>query len=115
MISSSTLRLLALAIAGLLVAAAVAVAASQLASRQIGLASEPVFAGDDLAPRAARPTHEKDGGEHPAEPGATEPEEATTPSVGGESSTHPPETTPVEPTSPRDDSGGSDHGNGGDD
>ena len=73
MISASTLRLIGLAIAGILVAAAVAVAASQLASRQIGLASEPVSAGDELAPPAARSHHERQAeGENWSEPSAGE-------------------------------------------
>lgn len=59
MISRSTLRMIALAIAGIVIAAAVAVFASQLASRQIGLASEPVSAGDELAPAVVRPNHER--------------------------------------------------------
>jgi hypothetical protein len=58
MISLSILRMLALAIAGILVAAAVAWLASDLASRQIGLASEPISAGDDLAPALVRPHHD---------------------------------------------------------
>lgn len=57
MISGPTLRLLSLAVLGILVAAAVAIAASQLASHQIGLASESVLVGDELAPPIARPRH----------------------------------------------------------
>jgi len=44
------IRWAALAILGLLIAAGVSVAASSLASQQIGLASEPLNAGDALAP-----------------------------------------------------------------
>jgi hypothetical protein len=58
MTSAATLRLIALAVAGILVAAGVAVLASNLASRQIGLASEPISAGDQLAAPLARPQHE---------------------------------------------------------
>lgn len=47
-------RWLGLALLGIVVAAAVAIAASRLASQQIGLASEPVSAGDALAPAAER-------------------------------------------------------------
>ncbi len=50
-----TLKWIGLALLGILIAAAVAVAASRLASRQIGLASEPISAGDALAPHTARP------------------------------------------------------------
>ena len=39
-----------LALLGMLIAAAVSIAASRLASQQIGLASEPISAGDALAP-----------------------------------------------------------------
>ena len=48
------MRWLGLALIGILVAAAVAFAASRLASQQIGLASEPVSAGDALAPAEAQ-------------------------------------------------------------
>ncbi len=47
---SATVRWIGLALLGILVAAAVSVAASRLASQQIGLASEPISAGDALAP-----------------------------------------------------------------
>lgn len=46
----ASLRLLGLALLGILVAGAVAIAASRLASQQIGLASQPISAGDALAP-----------------------------------------------------------------
>lgn len=51
MSSRATIKWVSLALVGLLVAAGVAIAASNLASRQIGLASEPISAGDALAPR----------------------------------------------------------------
>lgn len=47
---TATWKWVALALAGLLIAGAVAVAASRLASEQIGIASESVSAGDQLAP-----------------------------------------------------------------
>ena len=46
----ATIRWVALALLGLLVAGGVSIAASSLASQQIGLASEPISAGDALAP-----------------------------------------------------------------
>ena len=46
----TAVRWTGLALLGVLVAAAVSVAASRLASQQIGLASEPISAGDALAP-----------------------------------------------------------------
>ncbi|MFP5388451.1 MAG: hypothetical protein ACLGG5_04040 [Thermoleophilia bacterium] len=53
----ATLRWAGLALLGIVIAAAVSVAASRLASQQIGLASEPISAGDALAParRGPRP------------------------------------------------------------
>jgi hypothetical protein len=50
----STARWLGLALLGILIAAAVSVAASGLASQQIGLASEPISAGDALAPKQTK-------------------------------------------------------------
>ena len=56
----STTAWFALALVGLLVAAGASLAASRLASQDIGLASEPLTAGDSLAPgtttgRSAQP------------------------------------------------------------
>jgi hypothetical protein len=50
-----TVRWVALALLGILIAAGVSVAASRLASQQIGLASEPITAGDALAPANREP------------------------------------------------------------
>lgn len=50
---AAALRWVGLALLGLAVAAAVSVAASRLVSQQIGLASQPISAGDALAPEAA--------------------------------------------------------------
>jgi len=50
----TVVRWVGLALLGIVVAAAVAIAASRLASQQIGLASQPVSAGDALAPAAER-------------------------------------------------------------
>lgn len=47
---SATTKWIGLALLGLVIAAAVAIAASNLVSRQIGIASESVSAGDALAP-----------------------------------------------------------------
>ena len=44
------LRWIGLAVLGILIAAAISIAASRLASQQIGLASQPISAGDALAP-----------------------------------------------------------------
>jgi len=55
MAAGTTLRWIALALAGLVIAAGASVAASRLAGQRIGLASEPITAGEELAPRAERP------------------------------------------------------------
>lgn len=58
----ATMRWLGLALLGILIAAAVSVAASRLASQQIGLASQPISAGDALAPAARdKPKHRHSG------------------------------------------------------
>lgn len=63
---SVTLRWVGLALVGILIAAAISIAASRLASQQIGLASEPISAGDTLAPEvrgiAGRPSRRRAGG-----------------------------------------------------
>jgi hypothetical protein len=116
--TSATLRLIALAVAGILIAAGVAVVASNLASRQIGLASEPISAGDELAPPAARPRHHErpDGRNRDAEAGGDSSREssggtATSPSetAGGPTA---PGGSPVEGT-PNDDSGEAPEAGGG--
>ena len=53
---SAVIGWVALAILGLAVAAAVSLAASQLSSQRIGLASEPLTAGNRLAPRTSTAT-----------------------------------------------------------
>jgi hypothetical protein len=80
---SAITKWIALALLGLAIAAAVAIAASNLVSRQIGIASESVSAGDALAPAvesAARQVNTNggnDGGANPNTPPATtaEPED----------------------------------------
>lgn len=52
---SSRAGWIGLALLGLVVAAAVSVAASRLSSQQIGITSEPLSAGRELAPAAAAP------------------------------------------------------------
>ena len=64
-------RWAALAVLGILVAAAVSVAASRLTSQKIGLASEPLSAGEGLAPtkesEAAAPANHEHGAKHPGQ------------------------------------------------
>jgi hypothetical protein len=52
----AAVRWTGLALLGIVIAAAVSVAASRLASQQIGLASEPISAGDALAPAHQKPS-----------------------------------------------------------
>lgn len=108
----ATLRWLGLALLGILVAAGVAIAASRLASQQIGLASEPISAGDALAPaKLSPPRHRRRPPRHQAKPERTVP---TVPTV-----TAPPATTPTPaPPPPRSEShspggDGEHHGGGG--
>jgi len=93
----AALRWLGLALLGLLAAAAISIAAGRLAGRQIGLASQPISAGDALAPRTAqkpdRPGRKRhNAGRHTTTttPATTSPPPATT--------TTPEPTTPVPPT-----------------
>jgi hypothetical protein len=64
-LSATTAKWIALALLGLAISAGVAVAASNLVSRQIGIASESVSAGEDLAPAvesaARQPDSDGDG------------------------------------------------------
>jgi outer membrane biosynthesis protein TonB len=81
-----------LALVGLAIAIGVAIAAANLTSQQIGIASESVSAGDALAPSLHVPAEEKpqsEGHDHG-------PEEPTTPTIPAE----PPATTPEEEITP---------------
>lgn len=60
--SATTAKWIALALLGLAIAAGVAVAASNLVSRQIGIASESVSTGNDLAPAVESAARRGDGG-----------------------------------------------------
>jgi hypothetical protein len=100
-----------LALAGLAIAIGVAVAAANLTSQQIGIASESVSAGDVLAPSLRTPEGEGNGkqGGHEKPPGKEE-----TPTTPAEP-TSPEETT--SPTEPPAEHGSDDYGGsgGGDD
>ncbi len=109
----TAMRWIGLALLGILIAAAVAFAASRLASQQIGLASEPVTAGDALAPRAvehANPTrHRAKHHPHRTQSSPTTP----TPSESAEPPTY---TTPPAPAKPQHSDGGDgEHSGGADD
>jgi hypothetical protein len=109
----ATLRWLGLALLGILIAAGVSIAASRLASQQIGLASQPISAGDALAPAVSRvkPSHRHPGpGHRPANRQAkTSPEPSTIPSMPPTSEpptySPPPSTVPTSPATPSPGSG----------
>jgi hypothetical protein len=61
-----TWRWLGLALLGILIAAGVSIAASSLASQQIGLASQPISAGDALAPRTTEKPQHRPSKQHQA-------------------------------------------------
>lgn len=117
--SRATIKWAGLALAGLLIAVGVAIAAGNLASRQIGLASEPISAGDALAPAASgsgNRHHPPPPSNRHHGPGTTVP---TTPSSPSTTAPKPEPTTPTaptpEPTAPTSPSNGAgdDHGGGG--
>jgi hypothetical protein len=90
-----SIRWIALALAGLVVAATVSLAASQLVSERIGLAAEPVSAGRDLAPQATRSDapHAGHRGDRPSSP----PTRATTTTAPRVTTTAVPRTTTTTP------------------
>ncbi len=113
---SPTIKWVLLALVGLAIAIGVAIAAANLASQQIGIASESVSAGDALAPSLHVPAEGKpQGGGH--DHGGSEETTTTT--------TEPPTTTTTEEAPPPEETvespseGGSDdyggHGSDGDD
>ncbi len=106
----ATLQWVGLALLGLLIAAGVSIAASRLASQQIGLASEPISAGDALAPVAQRPAKHRHPGGKTTTPTVTTPP-ATTTTAPATTETVAPEPRPAGPSH----SGGGDgeHGGGG--
>jgi len=95
----ATAKWVLLALAGLAVAIGIAIAAANLTSQQIGIASESVSAGDALAPALQAPR--SPGGRQDRQPPAQTPTEPTT-------------TTP-ETTSPPEETDSDDHGADGDD
>lgn len=119
----ATIRWVALALLGLLIAAGVSIAASSLVSQQIGLASEPISAGDALAPKASSRANRHQGPRRKASPAKTPsepaPAETTAPppaSTEPLSPAAPPSTVPVVPAPPSGSSpsgGEQDHGGGG--
>ena len=120
MTSNPTIKWVALALVGLLIAAAVAVLGSSLASRQIGLSSEPLRAGDALAPPTiSQPTTEKPAspeGNGPAPTSKPQPANPEGPSVPtAPSEPVAPPTEPPAPSEPAEPTGDHHDGEGGDD
>lgn len=109
---ATTVRWVALALLGLLIAAGVSIAASSLVSQQIGLDSEPISAGDALAPQASTrpnrpgPRHKRSPTETPAAPA---PAETTAPSPASPEPQSP-STVPAPPTGSIPSGGEQDHG-----
>jgi hypothetical protein len=107
----ATFKWIGLALLGLAIAAAVAIAASHLTSQQIGLASESITAGDKLAPAARsanagkRPANRSHTGTTPA---TTTPASPPTTTVTPPPTVPPPVTTVPPPSGDSsDDHGGS--------
>ena len=106
MTSFGSIRWVLLALAGLVVAAAVSVAASQLVSQRIGLAAAPVSAGKELAPQHDSRNGRQGGGDaqaHRRTTTTTLSTTATTSPTTAPSTTTPTTTTPATtppPTSP---------------
>jgi hypothetical protein len=113
----ATAKWVLLALLGLAIAIGVAIAAANLTSQQIGIASESVSAGDALAPALSVPGEKRQNGKSADHRGEEEPPAKTTaepPASAGEEPLLPPGEA-VEPRSESgsDDSGG--HGSDGDD
>ncbi len=115
----ATIRWVALALLGLLIAAGVSIAASSLVSQQIGLASEPISAGDALAPQASSQANRHQASRHKASPAKTPTEPApaeTTAPPPASAEPQSPSTVPAVPAPPSGSSpsgGEQDHGGGG--
>jgi len=106
------MRWIGLALLGILIAAAVALAASRLASQQIGLASEPVTAGDALAPKAIEHTGTTPRPSKHQTSQAPSPPTTTAPSEPAEPPTY---ATPTAPSEPSHSDGGDGEHSGADD
>jgi hypothetical protein len=91
------LRWLGLALLGILVAAAVSIAASRLASQQIGLASQPISAGDALAPAVRQRPAGRHPGRHPGTPRTARKPTSPPPTTRATEPAPPPEPSPAPP------------------
>ena len=119
--TAARIRWILLALVGLIAAIAVGVAAAALTSSRIGLSSEPIRAGEDLAPKSVHRDdhrggrgrdHPEDGPHHGSDDTTTTTDDTT---VSPATTTTPPATTaPPATTTPQtstsDDSAGSEGG-----
>jgi hypothetical protein len=110
----ASLKWIVLALLGLLIATAVALAATSLISRQIGIDSESITAGDTLAPAfqvkaEPEPGAEADAEEEPGPEGEPEPRTETGPPPETEGESSP----PTEPAESGSDDGEAEGGGGG--
>lgn len=80
----STAKWIGLALLGLAISGGVAIAASNLVSEQIGIASESVSAGDALAPAVQSAARQADGGNAGTGDAAEATGEPETPAATGE-------------------------------
>ena len=103
------MRWFALALLGIAVAALVAALASHLVSQQIGLASEPISAGDALAPRLG---HEPHRGAPQPKP-STKPSPQPKPTPAPETAPEPETAAPAPETQPTPEPADDGHGGGG--
>ncbi len=116
---AATTKWVLLALIGLAIAIGVAIAAANLTSRQIGIASESVSAGDALAPALHVPGEKRGRSEQRGDRGAPPKEGTTTlpaePPTTTTEEVQPPEETAESPPSSGGDDHGSNSGNDGDD
>lgn len=108
----ATAKWIGLALLGLVIAGAVAIAASNLVSQQIGIASESLSAGNSLAPAIGAASEEgnkgKSGGESSETSGGEEQGTTTAPPPTTTVPLPPTTTVPTQPSEgPRDEHGGS--------
>ncbi len=96
--TATFLRWSLLALAGLVAAVAVGVAAAALTSQQIGLSSEPVRAGEALAPKSAKPEDRGKSGKDRGKRGGGHDDSSTTTTTPTTTTTAPPPTTTVPTT-----------------
>ncbi len=128
--NAAILRWSLLALAGLIAAVAVGVAAAALTSSRIGLSSEPIRAGEALAPKPARPdgrrggrgrdhpedrSHRGGGGSNRSTTSTTTVPTTTVPPAPPPATTVPPATTTPQTTQQTTTSDDSGHSEGGDD